>query len=396
VITFKGHEVPIIFTEGAANVQNKAIEFSYTEKNKNRKKNSRKGSGFDLSLLVIRENMCKTKKAVIKLVGQSSFTFIQMDKPIYKPGDTVQFRVIVIDPTGLPYQVNSILITIFDQKGVAIIDFKRHQDMINGIFETSFELGDNINVGNYKVSVILDGKKAEETEKIFSVQKYTLPFFQVHIDAPKMVFFEDKQMDIRVYAKYSFEEFVNGNMKLTIRNAKNKTFYEKSEKVYNSITKTFEFEKDFKFKFLIKETDLIVDAEMTDEASGTTMSTSKVVKILPTKKYKIDLYPRFPYEPGLTYYLDVVVSNWNGDIIGGGTSKVKLSYKYQLKGYVDKSLESYIVDSLASFKIKVPKGVATMDIQVEYLGTVTKMTLSKDVATVDAIRVFESEDSPKE
>ncbi|CAG9810190.1 unnamed protein product [Chironomus riparius] len=85
------------------------------------------------------------------------------------------------------------------------------------------------------ITVIVDKKEHMATSKVFAVQKYTLPLFDVFIDLPETHVIRSRYFTFSIYAKYSFGEYVKGNAEVVIRNPEdNKEFYREK---FTDITK---------------------------------------------------------------------------------------------------------------------------------------------------------------
>ncbi|GFT35849.1 MG2 domain-containing protein [Nephila pilipes] len=61
----------------------------------------------------------------VHIRGSSIVTFVQTDKPIYKPGQTVQFRVLPLDSQLKPLDANSVGdVWIEDPSGIRVAQWK--------------------------------------------------------------------------------------------------------------------------------------------------------------------------------------------------------------------------------------------------------------------------------
>uniref|UniRef100_A0AAV2J493 Uncharacterized protein n=1 Tax=Knipowitschia caucasica TaxID=637954 RepID=A0AAV2J493_KNICA len=152
----------------------------------------------------------ETRKILIK--NHSLKTFIQTDKPLYLPGQTVHFRVVTLDSSLRPalglYQL--IQVTEPQQNRVAQwLD----QTSQGGILQLSYELDPQAKEGFYRITVT---KGSEQLSHTFQVEKYVLPKFSVDLEAPADVSVALEPLSFRVCAKYLFGQSVPGSVTLDL------------------------------------------------------------------------------------------------------------------------------------------------------------------------------------
>merc|ERR1719309_427809 len=106
-------------------------------------------------------------------------TFIQTDKPIFLPGQTVHFRVITVDTKFRPENELYNIIEIQDAHQNRIGQWLNETS--NGkILQLSYSLNPEAAEGQYQISVAVGEKKFYRS---FKVEKYVLPKFEVKITA---------------------------------------------------------------------------------------------------------------------------------------------------------------------------------------------------------------------
>lgn len=84
-------------------------------------------------------------------------TFIQTDKAIYKPGDKIQFRVLVLDANTKPYDTTKIAVHINDGGQNRIKQFSNVK-LEKGVYQDELQLSDSPVLGNWNVIVEVEGK----------------------------------------------------------------------------------------------------------------------------------------------------------------------------------------------------------------------------------------------
>ena len=103
--------------------------------------------------------------------------FIQTDKVIYKPGNTVQFRAIVLSPQMKPSVTGAIDVRMTDGAGNMIHDWPR-VFTTRGVWAAAVDIADKPVLGNWNISIDVNG---QIFTKSFQVAEYVLPKFQVTV-----------------------------------------------------------------------------------------------------------------------------------------------------------------------------------------------------------------------
>ncbi|XP_075871782.1 complement C3-like isoform X2 [Nelusetta ayraudi] len=180
----------------------KTIQLSSILLNRNEKKNK-------FVYLTVNFGSFHSEERVLMVTFQSGYIFIQTDKPIYNPGDTVQFRAFVSSPFFKAFTSN-ININIENPDGVVVWQIYRSRAE-DGIFENSFPLSEFVNEGRWKLTARFDHWKQNTFSSHFEVKKYVLPAFNVTL-TPRTSFLslEDSGLEVEVLARYLFGETVQG------------------------------------------------------------------------------------------------------------------------------------------------------------------------------------------
>uniref|UniRef100_A0A8C2B9P8 Uncharacterized protein n=1 Tax=Cyprinus carpio TaxID=7962 RepID=A0A8C2B9P8_CYPCA len=124
-------------------------------------------------------------------------TFIQTDKPIYIPGQTVTFRVVTMDKnfSSLDQQ---------DSNGNRIGQWT-NVSSTRWILQRSYELNPEGRQGMYKLKAYIGDRMISHD---FEVKKYVLPKFEVTVTAPKRVSIDDELMAVEVYQVLSLTALI--------------------------------------------------------------------------------------------------------------------------------------------------------------------------------------------
>ncbi|XP_047676890.1 alpha-2-macroglobulin-like [Tachysurus fulvidraco] len=147
-----------------------------------------------------------TEKRKVMFKPYDTLTFIQTDKPIYSPGQTVNFRIVSMDYKLIPFKQTYSTVSLQDS----------HQNRIGQwtnvsstglILQLSHELNAEAPQGRYEL-IANTGKSLIKYN--FKVEKFVLPKFEVILNAPKEHSVGDKELKLEVCGKYIYGQPVPG------------------------------------------------------------------------------------------------------------------------------------------------------------------------------------------
>ncbi|NXW60107.1 OVOS protein, partial [Eurystomus gularis] len=175
----------------------------------------------------------------VMIWNMESFVFVQTDKPIYKPGQNVMFRVVALDFNFKPVQEMYPLIAIRDPQGNRIFQWQNVTSEMN-IIQIEFPLTEEPILGNYKI--IVAKKSGDRINHSFLVEEYVLPKFDVIVTAPESVTVLDSEFTVKVCGMYTYGQPVEGKVQLSV--CRDFDLYGKCKKspVCQSFTKDLETE----------------------------------------------------------------------------------------------------------------------------------------------------------
>lgn len=161
-------------------------------------------SGFLKDVFKVPVNIEKNKNADV---------IISLDKGIYKPGDEVLYRALVIsDRDNNPIE-DEIIISIYDGNNNRVY-YEKAKTSEYGITAGKFNLADEVNSGTYKIVVDIGTK---EVTKNFTVNPYIVPKYEAEIISDKENYLIGEDANLTVKAKYFFGEPVtNASVTLII------------------------------------------------------------------------------------------------------------------------------------------------------------------------------------
>lgn len=145
--------------------------------------------------------------------GKASETIISLDKGIYKPGDEIAYRALMLSKKDNTPVVAEANISIFDGNNNRVYSENVTTSEF-GIVSGKFKLSDTVNSGTYKLTV---SNNSQEVTKEFTVNPYITPKFEINVSTDKDTYMIGEKANITINAKYFFGEPVtNASIKGTI------------------------------------------------------------------------------------------------------------------------------------------------------------------------------------
>ncbi|NXP58503.1 A2ML1 protein, partial [Chloropsis cyanopogon] len=149
------------------------------------------------------------KKVLVK--PQKNIILIETDKGLYKPGETVKFRIVNLDE-------NLKVIKNEDPEYNRIAEWLNVKSN-HGIVDLSFPLASEASLGRYTISV-----QQDMAQKTFRVEEYVLKKFEMKIEHPPHITTADEEFQMAVCGKYIYGKPVQGKVEITVM-----TFYHSLE-----------------------------------------------------------------------------------------------------------------------------------------------------------------------
>nr|XP_023686044.1 alpha-2-macroglobulin-like protein 1 isoform X1 [Paramormyrops kingsleyae] len=204
VLLNNNDESKILFKESTDTAMFQCIDFKAPNVEKDSVQTIRvevKGKAFQLA---------DERKVLFKPV--LPITFIQTDKPVYKPGQMVNFRVITMNTEFVP------IVQWYDIVELQDVNSNRIGQWLNvssndKIVQLSFPLSSEAPVGTYSLIVSIGEQR---TVQSFVVMEYVLPRFEVTVKAPPEVNAVEPQVSVAVCGIYTYGQPVAGNAKLQL------------------------------------------------------------------------------------------------------------------------------------------------------------------------------------
>ncbi|KGL79419.1 Ovostatin, partial [Tinamus guttatus] len=298
-------------------------------------------------------NLDERRSVAIENVDNT--VFVQTDKPIYKPGQKVMFRVVALDSQFRPVQETYPRIVIEDPEQNQIFQWLEVASK-HGIVQLSFPLIQEPILGFYHI--IVEKKSGEKEYHSFTVEEYVLPKFEVTTTVPKRISFFDEELRVNTCALYTYGQPVQGNVQISVCQQR---FYsarceqnqkEKCETVTAPLgkdgclssvisTKIFHLYRSYARMFA----SLSVETTVTEKGTGIQMKDSDYVPVVQENdRVMFENMDRY-YKRGIPYFGQVTVTNVDGMPIANRTVLLELNDEY---------IANYTTDNngTATFSIK--------------------------------------------
>ncbi|XP_023648198.2 alpha-2-macroglobulin isoform X2 [Paramormyrops kingsleyae] len=151
-----------------------------------------------------------TENTKIFIIPSGSLPIMQTDKPIYKPGQEVMFRIATVDFSFLPLNQKYQTVELKDPNHNRIAQWL-NQSAASGILDFSYRLSAESPQGSYVFTVWDEaGRQASQS---FEVQEYVLPKYEVKVHLPAFLHVQDTKAVLKVCGKYTYGKPVLGSVK---------------------------------------------------------------------------------------------------------------------------------------------------------------------------------------
>ncbi|GFY76068.1 alpha-2-macroglobulin-like protein 1 [Trichonephila inaurata madagascariensis] len=234
---------------------------------------------------------------------------IQTDKPIYKPGQEVKFRLFKFNNKLKPSNKANDIADVYveDPKRTRLFQFKGIH-LGTGIKQLQFPLADEPALGSWTITVSNDKLTQSAT---FDVEEYELPKFDVSIKFPPYVLMNEKIIPVKICAKYTYGEPVHGTLNL---NASFEHYsYSYSYDQLPVIQNTFQIDGCFNYNINVSMLDpgnfysyrrIMIVANVIEDGTGVQMNATDYLSRTSnplTLNFKTEADRKNYYKPGLPY-----------------------------------------------------------------------------------------------
>ncbi|KAK3560862.1 hypothetical protein QTP86_022609, partial [Hemibagrus guttatus] len=168
------------------------------------------------------ESFKMTEERRVMFKSYDTLTFIQTDKPIYNPGQTVNFRVVSMDSHLVPLKQKYSTVFLQDNHGNRIGQWT-NVSSTDLILQLSHELNAEAPQGQYQLAAEIGHRLITHQ---FKVEKYILPKFEVTLNAPEEHSVGEEEVKLEVCGKYTYGKPVSGDAEVQVCRQFRQYFYE--------------------------------------------------------------------------------------------------------------------------------------------------------------------------
>ncbi|KAM5333821.1 pregnancy zone protein-like isoform 2-T2 [Glossophaga mutica] len=257
------------------------------------------------------------KRKTMQIMKVESLVFVQTDKPVYKPGQTVRFRIVSVDVNFLPLNETFPVVYIENPKRNRIFQWQS-LGLQGGLSQLSFPLSVEPALGPYKVTV--QKESGTKIQHSFEVDEYVLPKFEVQLKMPKTIGFLDETFEVTACGLYTYGKPVPGLVTINVCRKSRYSYSSYTGRHPQRICEEFGQQADSKgcFTQLVKTKlfqlqlkgygmKLQVEATIREEGTGLTLTGHGSCKITNTLSKlvfkKVDSY----YRRGLPFFGQVLL-----------------------------------------------------------------------------------------
>lgn len=315
------------------------------------------------------ENLGEKFVKTVTVIKSKYDVFIQTDKAIYKQGDKVQFRVLVINKNLKPFKFKSMKITINDGENTEILNRNYHFSD-SGFIEDWLQLNESHGQGKWKIQAAVD----ESSQKIhsFEVNDYLLTDYEVSVvPEAKQVFLSQKRVEVKVLAKSitkSCQKSVEGmgmtslvvvNEDQNLRNAL------KIEQTRDSKLLILRFE-NLKFPENSNKIKVKLQGIFEDQQKTKSYSAIETIIIYKSKEETLEIIPDFDYlNPGKMLNFKIEVKNFDGTLLQERKQiELKILQESVIDKNADENSQNLSLMKLPAKKINLVNGIAEFTVGV--------------------------------
>ncbi len=237
-------------------------------------------------------------------VEKSLLIFVETDKPIYKPGQTMHIRTITLNSDLRPMN-ETVTVEILDAKGIKIFRKEVGTDKY-GMTTFDLPISNEPNLGTWKINASV---AESDTQLDVKIEEYVLPKYEVSVELPKGWYLADEAIEGTIKAEYSFGKPVKGELEITA------TRYTGVWEEYATFSTSIEGEAEFEIpavQWVAGTPDnrgmgnVIFDITVTEQSTGYEESTSRMFTVAQSP-VSLQLIPEgMTFKPGLPFEFLIV------------------------------------------------------------------------------------------
>lgn len=289
------------------------------------------------------------------------FSFVvQTDKALYKPGDLVRFRALVIDKDTKAHDlVGGLNVYVYDGDNNRI-KLYANQSTTKGVYTNEFQLSEAPVMGNWKLTFIAE---SEEKSKSFEVGEYVLPTFETFIESPEHVLYADQIIRANVRGKYTFGKPVHGEANCSA------SWNGKEFGKLVRVTTKGEFEINFVDELQLEYANsnyVQLSCTLEEEFTGRKQSTSMGIHVHRFKYSITKQTYHYEYLDGQPFEFDVRVQLYDGTPIRNEPVEIWWATDLSSKDGIGSQMLKTNNEGVANVKLAFPDGKVTVYVMAKY------------------------------
>jgi CD109 antigen len=312
----------------------------------------------EYTVKVSSEDFAKTATVQVKA---GTLLFLETDKPIYKPGQTIQIRLVALNSELKPVQTDA-TVEVQDAKGIKIAKQALSTDEY-GMATMQLPLSTEPNLGVWKLTAFAGDAT---TELDVRVEEYVLPKYEVKAELTKDWFLVDEAITGSVSSKYSYGRAVEGRLKVVASR------YVGEWEEYATYTAHIDGEGDFTidpagYVAGVPEAgglgNVRLDITVTEEATGYEQTTTELLTVAESP-LNVQLIPESTaFKPTLPFSVMVITETPGGDPV---EAKVDVDIYYYDEDYNEAGHQTRKVETTRGtglLEVKPPADAVRMSVQ---------------------------------
>ncbi|KAM4031124.1 ovostatin-like [Anomaloglossus baeobatrachus] len=283
-----------------------------------------------LTITAVAANFNYEARRAVVVAPVGAVTLIQLEKSIYKPGETVNFNVISLNNRLKLLDDVYPNIYVMDPSGNRLYQWT-HQMTSTSLLSLSFILTDDPEFGNYQINI--ERESRDTVAKSFRVEEYVLPNIKVELSTPQSITILDKTMAYNINATYTYGQGVPG--KVSGRFCRAPVYYYSGNDCHQNpdglcVSFTGVLDSNGSFSGELDLTTFQLDrsghnmalgmeAVVTEEGSGIQTMETKSISItnqMGSVRFIYNNMDRF-FKVGLPYYVEAVAVDGAGNPLSG-------------------------------------------------------------------------------
>ncbi|XP_041464168.1 uncharacterized protein LOC446192 isoform X6 [Lytechinus variegatus] len=285
------------------------------------------------------------ERRTVTINGVNTEMFIETDKPVYKPGQTVKFRILNINQDLKPDITPVSKIWIESPSGVRMQQWRK-QESTDGLIDLEMPMTTDPVPGTWSIVAIHKGRK---TTRTFEVDEYVLPKFEVIITPPTYVMINATSTRVKVCGRYTYGQPVRGSFeaRITVKSTgwnfrERRTITRREDDTGPSGCSEFPIDLG---RLELNSTDfslwnarLSVDVDYTETSTGVILQANSESAQITRDALKLQFDSPNIFKPGVPYYGKIFVTHPDGSPAAG--KLISLSCNTDQGQIFDKNLTS--------------------------------------------------------